>query len=106
MNKVLYVGTDVSSETLDVATATTPASRLDLSRFGNETGGWVELATAVEQVAEREQAQSIHLLIEPTGGYEAGLLHFAYAQGWQVTLVNPLQVRRWASGQGVRAKTD
>jgi transposase len=97
-------------ETLDVASpptpSPTPTSHCDLGRFGNDAAGWEEMAVEVRQAAERQQATTIHLLIEPTGGYEAGLLNFAYAQGWQVTLVNPLQVRRWASGQGVRAKTD
>ena len=93
-------------ETLDVAISPTPTSRRDLGRFGNEAAGWAEMAVEVTRVAEQQQATTIHLMLEPTGGYEAGLLAFAYAQGWQVTLVNPLQVRRWASGQGVRAKTD
>ncbi len=104
--KSFYIGIDVSLQMLDVASATTPALHTDLGRFGNAAAGWEALAAAVEPVAQRQQAQCIHLIIEPTGGYEAGLLAFAYARGWQVTLVNPLQVRRWASGQGVRAKTD
>lgn len=106
MNRILDVGTDVSMETLDVATATPTTPRSDLGRFGNEAAGWEKMASEVQQLAEQQQLTSIHLVLEPTGGYEAGLLAFAYAQGWQVTLVNPLQVRRWASGQGVRAKTD
>lgn len=102
----LYVGVDVSQEHLDVAIATTPTLRKELGRLRNEQAGWEELAAQVRQVAEHQQFTTIHLILEPTGGYEAGMLYFAYGQTWTVTLVNPLQVRRWASGQGVRAKTD
>lgn len=102
----LYVSSDVSMEHLDVATATTPASRKVVGRVSNDAAGWEAMAAQVEQVAQSQQLTTIHLVMEPTGGYEEGLLYFAYAQGWRVTRVNPLQVRRWASGQGVRAKTD
>jgi transposase len=102
----LYLGVDVALEHLDVATATTAASRLGLGRFDNTPTGWAAIAEQAHQVVEHQQITTVHLVLEPTGGYEAGLCDFAYAQGWQVTLVNPLQVRRWASGQGVRAKTD
>ena len=53
-----------------------------------------------------EQATAIHLIIEPTAGYQAQLLVFAYRQGWRITVVNPLDIRRWAQGPGHRAKTD
>jgi transposase len=106
MMNTLYVSADVSLDSLDVATATTPALRQGLGRLSNDPAGWQELAAQVRQIAQSEQATTIHLILEPTGGYEEGLLYFAYAQGWQVTRVNPLQVRRWAEGQGVRAKTD
>jgi transposase len=102
----LYVSADVSLAKLDVASATTATSPNWLGRFDNEPAGWTQLAVQVTAVAAQAQRATIHLIVEPTGGYEQGLLAFAYAQGWLVTLVNPLQVRRWADGVGVRAKTD
>jgi transposase len=102
----LYISADVSLAQLDVAVATHPTVRRFLGRFDNDASGWQELAAQVKAVAKAEHATELHLMLEPTGGYEAGLLTFAYQQGWLVTLVNPLQVRRWAEGQGVRAKTD
>lgn len=109
--QVLYLGVDVSLEHLDIAFATRPTSRHTLGRYGNHAAGWLALATAVEELQQQglttdEATPAVHLMVEPTGGYEAGLLYFAYQQGWLVTLVNPLQVRRWAEGQGQRAKTD
>jgi len=108
---ILYVSVDVALEHLDVATATTPASRKGVGRYGNDEKGWLAMAEAVDEVVKSrkpsdEPITAIHLIVEPTGGYEEGLLYFAYTQQWLVTLVNPLQVRRWAEGHGVRAKTD
>ena len=103
------LGVDVSLEHLDSATATAPAVRKSIGRYANNAAGWQALASAVEQQAAKEgdeACHTIHLIIEPTGGYEEGLLYFAYRHGWLVTLVNPLQVRRFAEGQGQRAKTD
>jgi transposase len=101
-----YVGVDVSLEHLDVAYATTPSLRTLLGRFCNDAAGFAQLAVQVKALAEEQQGTTLHLVLEPTGGYEAALLSFAYAQGWLVTLVNPYRVRQWAAGQGVRAKTD
>lgn len=102
---VLYVGVDVALEQLDVAYATTPSLRTCLGRFSNDAAGFAHLAAQVAAVAQ-EQGTTIHLILEPSGGYEAAFLCFAYAQAWRVTLVNPYRVRQWAHGQGVRAKTD
>ncbi|MCX6049185.1 MAG: transposase [Chloroflexi bacterium] len=48
----------------------------------------------------------VHLIIEPTGGYEVALVSEAYRRQWRVTLVNPLTVRRWHQGRGKRGKAD
>lgn len=102
----LYVGIDVSLEQLDVAMATTPESRKFLGRYANSPVGWQLLQAELAGMSEVESGATIQLLVEPTGGYEAELIYFAYRQGWKVSLVNPLQLRRWAEGQGQRAKTD
>ena len=102
----LYMSVDVSMEHLDVAYATSAASRTLLGRFSNNLAGWKAMAQQVKQVAQSQQMTTLHLVMEPTGGYEEGLLYFAFAQRWLVTRVNPYQVRQWANGQGIRAKTD
>jgi hypothetical protein len=100
----LYVSADVSMQKLDVASATSSTSYSWLARFDNEMADWEALCAQVTARAAAAQATSIHLIVEPTGGYEQGLV--AYAKGWRVSLVNPLHVRRWGDGLGVRAKTD
>ncbi|MEZ4673433.1 MAG: hypothetical protein R2932_04220 [Caldilineaceae bacterium] len=68
--------------------------------------GYVALQEQVERLQAGLGAETVHLILEPTGGYEVGVALFAYAQGWVVTKPNPLTLRRWAEGVGYRAKTD
>jgi transposase len=92
---------------IDVAKASFVAAAMredeaHLGQFANEATGFAALA---ECVAGAEPV-TIHLVLEPTGGYELALVAFAYEQGWQVSLPNPKQVRDWAKGTGQRAKND
>jgi transposase len=72
----------------------------------NSATGCATFASAMEHQAQAAGTTVIHLIIEPTGGYEAQLVGEAYRRHWLVTLVNPLMVRRWAQGRGKRVKTD
>jgi transposase len=98
-----YVGIDVAKNHLDVAVWLARGGQ-SLARQTNTPQGFAGLATALAAVISSDQ--QIHLVLEPTGGYELALVNFALEQGWQVSLPNPKQVRDWAKGQGRRAKTD
>ena len=50
--------------------------------------------------------RSVHVCLEGTGGYERELLRFLLESGIPSTMVNPLQVRRFAQGMGYLHKTD
>jgi len=78
----------------------------DWGESANSAAGCAQFAAEMEQLAQAVGATVIHLIIEPTGGYEAQLVAEAYRRQWLVSLVNPLLVRRWAQGRGKRAKTD
>jgi len=98
-----YVGIDVSKAYLDGAIWHDDQSQT-LGRFSNDELGFSQLAQNIAQyVAE---GQPIHLILEPTGGYELKLVGYAYQQQWLVSLPNPKQVRDWGKGIGQRAKTD
>jgi transposase len=77
-----------------------------LGKFANDASGFAALRQALLQQQAEQGASQIHLVVEPTGGYELALVAFAYEQGWLVSLPNPRQVREWARGIGKRAKTD
>lgn len=64
----------------------------------------------LEQLQQACGAEAIHLILEPTGGYEAQLVSQAYQRQWRVTLAGarwaPLTVRHWQQGRGKRGKAD
>ncbi len=103
----LWLGTDVGKASLVAEVAAEQDVRL--GEFTNNAPGFVALAEQVAtlvQAVGQEEVTVIHLVVEPTGGYELALVAFAYEQGWQVSLPNPKKVRDWAKGMGWRAKTD
>jgi transposase len=106
MTSTLVVGTDVSQEHLDVAFCVSQSDPIFVGTFPNAPDGFEQIAQAVRQAVQQQGSEQIHLIMEPTGGYEQGLACFAYQQQWQVSLPNPRLVRRWAQGSGRRAKTD
>jgi transposase len=103
----LWLGVDVAKASLVAAVMAEAVAEgeQDLGQFANDASGFAALA---ERVSGRGVAGEsvIHLVVEPTGGYELALVAFAYEQGWQVSLPNPRQVRNWAKGTGQRAKND
>lgn len=102
---VRYVGIDMAQASF-MAVGWRKQGAQVVRPYPNNHDGYKAMSDDLHNESEAEAGQTIHLIVEPTGGYQAGLLLFAYRQGWQITLVNPLHVRRWAEGMGKRAKTD
>lgn len=101
----LYLGVDVSAASLDVAYAYQGQEAL-LSSYPNRPTGWRALDKAVVVRTAAAADETIHLIVEPTGGYERGLVRYAHEQGWAVSVVNPFYLRRFSQGQGQRGKSD
>jgi transposase len=104
MPSKLYVGVDIAQAKLDAAMWQS-APGTGLGQFANCPADFAVLAERLQALLPAPDAQ-IMLVLEPTGGYELGLVAYAYRQGWQVCLPNPKQVRDFAKSQGRRAKTD
>jgi transposase len=100
-----YLGVDVSKATLDSA-CTNGKREESLSSHANKKRGWNALGKKAMAAAAAQGAPTIHLIIEPTGGYERGFVAYAHSLGWRVTVVNPFYVRRFIQGQGQRGKSD
>jgi len=82
MASVLIVGVDVSKARLHlalVAPGKTQATFLDT--FPNDTAFFNALAEALSMRLAQEGAESLHLILEPTGGYEQPFAHYAHQQG-------------------------
>lgn len=103
--KRLYIGVDISKAYFDVGVCLEQET-CSLGQYDNNHEGFTLLAADLAAATQEHDASVIHMIVEPTGGYEARLVAFAFEQGWSVNLPNPKQVRDWAKGQGIRAKHD
>jgi transposase len=91
-----YVGIDVAKQSLDVCLLT------ESKRFTttNDSPGFGQLLTALPRPG------SCLVVLEATGGYQRAVVAELVATGHQVAVVNPRQVRDFARGLGILAKTD
>lgn len=97
MSELIFVGIDVSRDTLQVACSGTTALA---NQYPNELSG-------IEALAAQLSAVSPALVVlEATGGYEFEAVCALQAAGLQVAVVNPRQARDFARAMGVLAKTD
>ncbi len=105
--KKLSLGVDVSEKTLDVAYWDQDKNEPVLvGAFTNNPKGFQTIQRKIEERRKDIDAAIIHLVMEPSGGYEQPFAHFAHQEGWQVSLPNPLYPKRWAESKGKRGKTD
>jgi len=96
MAETLFVGIDVAKESFDVASE--PAG-LKLSLPNDPTGR--------QKLLDTLQGHSVALIVlEATGGYERTLVADLLHAGHRVVIANPRQVRDFAKGIGILAKTD
>jgi transposase len=92
----IVVGIDVSKDRLDVSVH--PAGTA--SSYSRDAGGIELLIEALKTVSAQLVA------VEATGGFETVVAASLAAAGLPVVVVNPAQVRCFASALGKRAKTD
>lgn len=95
MSSAIFVGMDVSQDTIDVAVHPGAAFQIE-----NDEPG-------VAEVVKRLQAvQPTLMVLEATGGLEVPLAGALAAVGLPVVVINPRQVRDFARATGQLAKTD
>lgn len=105
MQAILMVGVDMAKKNFIAALYPGEASAL-LGKFTNDAAGYEALSAQVRAACQELDAAQVQLVIEATGGYEAALVAYAYAQDWLVSMPNAKQVRDWAKGVGYRGKSD
>jgi transposase len=93
----MNAGIDVSKQWLDVALWPKRDAKL---RVGRDAAGLEELATWLRG------HNGVRVGLEASGGYEREVIDALEAQGFEVALLNPLQVRRFAQAKGRLAKND
>jgi transposase len=70
--------------------------------FDNSPTGFASL----QRFLKKRKLQSLHTCMEATGRYYEALADFLYAQGYQVSVVNPAQIKAYGDSQLRRNKTD
>lgn len=95
MSKV-SVDIDVAKDSLDLALSVEPSVR----SFPNSPEGHGQIANFLQQ------HPLVNIVVEATGRYETALVAALAARRLPVVVVNPRQVRDFAKGLGILAKTD
>jgi transposase len=96
MSEPYTVGIDVSMDRLDVAILP-GGQRLFVA---NDAAGWAEL------VVRLQRCVIAAIGLEPSGGYERGVIRALLAAGFSVRRINPNKLRQFARARGVLAKND
>ena len=89
---------DVAKDSLEVGCSTPDAVRL--RAVENAPAGFRQLLKALPP------RESTAVVLEATGGYERNVVAELLEAGYRVAVVNPRQVRDFAKGLGILAKTD
>jgi len=96
MAMLSFCGVDVSKDRLDVVVL--PEGWF--FSVSNDTAGWAEL------VARLRPLTVSAIGLEPSGGYERGIIRALLAAGLSVRRINPNKLRQFARARGVLAKND
>jgi transposase len=91
-----YAGVDICKDALDVSLI-----GRSLERYDNNAAGITGLIKSLGKLPG-----PVHVICEPSGGYERELLEALWAANIPVSLVNAARVRSFARAQGLLAKTD
>jgi transposase len=94
----MWVALDVAKDSLEVGCSAPEAVRL--RTVENAPAGFRQLLKALPP------RESTAVVLEATGGYERNVVAELIEAGYRVAVVNPRQVRDFAKGLGILAKTD
>ncbi|MEM9446769.1 MAG: transposase [Verrucomicrobiota bacterium] len=91
--KVVYCGIDVSKTSFD------GYCQGRSFKFKNEYQGYRKFVDTIKD-------RAVHCVMEATGPYYLGLAVYLYQQGSEVSVINPLVIKRFSQMRMIRAKTD
>lgn len=96
-NLHLFAGLDVSKESFDLSILST-GTIIQSAKFSNDQNGFLQLKSLLPA--------GVHCIMEATGPYYLRLACWLHTNGFLVSVVNPLVIRRFAQMQLRRVKTD
>ena len=107
MSKTLYVGIDVSKNTLDVAITLDGKEIKASKKVHNNLGGCHLLEQWSRTQCHKYGCEHIHYVLESTGVYSDRIVeHLHQREDLKLSVINPFQAKSWGKSIGVRTKTD
>src|SRR5690606_29400006 len=101
--RIHYVGIDIALKTVTVAWQVPESPTVTVIEIPQNKIGYEDLLKKLKQLAHPEQ---IHLVMEATSTYWMDIAYVLYETGFQVSVVNPSQVKYFAKMRLQYAKTD
>lgn len=104
----LYLGIDIAKYDFTAAVHSCDGCwKVSHPKLPNNKTGWNEIKQWVNKQISQCGADSVHIGIESTGGYEADMVEwFRKETDSAITILNPVQVKRFIESQLIRTKTD
>lgn len=104
----IYVGIDMAKyDSVSAIELEDSSVKLSHPKIKNTQRGFNQLKQWVNKQASKHEAASVHIGVESTGGYETPLVEwFRKHTDFMITVLNPVQVKRFAQSQLIRTKTD
>lgn len=104
----MYIGIDMAKHDFVSAVEVEDQSvKLSHPKLKNIHRGFNQLKQWVNKQASEQKVDSIHIGIESTGGYETPFVEwFRKHTNFLISVLNPIQVKRFGQSQLIRTKTD
>lgn len=95
------LGIDIAKKSFDV-TLLKASGKQKHRQFGNDVAGYEQL----QGWLVKQEVEQVHACMEATNIYWEGLAEYLVDQGYEVSVVNPAQIKGFAQSQLQRNKTD
>lgn len=100
MRAAIAMGCDISQDTIDIQLIDNKGNYLDYLKIGNNEKGFNKL------IKKLPNPSDYHICMEATGNYYENFADFMVEHGYEVTVVNPLKISKFAESEFQKTKTD
>lgn len=97
----IAIGCDISQKTIDIQLLDKQGNELSYCKISNNQKGFEKLKQMLP-----ENPQNYHVCMEATGNYYEDFADFMAENGYHVTVVNPLKIKKFAESEFQKTKTD
>lgn len=97
----IAIGCDISHKTIDIQLIDKQGNELSYVKISNNEKGFEKLKQMLP-----ENPKTYHVCMEATGNYYESFADFMAERGYQVTVVNPLKIKKFAESEFQKTKTD